>query len=161
MGIALIILGMFMIGAPLAAGVAGVVIIGCLMVVRGAVECAHAVKAGSWAARIAWAVVGIVTALCGLLVLAHPLFGLTTLTLLVAAYFLVKGIVTIAYAFKNAAARGWFLFNGVISLLLGCMIWSSWPLSGSWAVGTLVGIDTLFSGFAVVMAPRPPQTIKA
>jgi uncharacterized membrane protein HdeD (DUF308 family) len=160
-GIALMILGMVMIGAPLAAGVASIIVIGTLMIVSGIAECVHAFKEKAWAVRIAWAVVGIVTLVSGLLVLAHPLFGLTTLTLLVAAYFLVKGVVTVIHSFSAQAGRGWLVVSGLISFLLGYLIWTNWPLSGYWAVGILVGVDTLFSGVVMLMLPRALTAPKA
>jgi uncharacterized membrane protein HdeD (DUF308 family) len=44
----------------------------------------------------------------------------------------------------------WTLVSGIVSLLLGMLIWSQWPLSGVWAVGLLVGINILFSGWSLI-----------
>jgi uncharacterized membrane protein HdeD (DUF308 family) len=45
---------------------------------------------------------------------------------------------------------GWKLFNGILSLLLGILIMRHWPLSGAWAVGVLVGIHFLSSGWIML-----------
>jgi uncharacterized membrane protein HdeD (DUF308 family) len=42
----------------------------------------------------------------------------------------------------------WLLFDGIITLILSALIWSSWPSSAEWAIGTLLGINMLFSGAA-------------
>ena len=45
---------------------------------------------------------------------------------------------------------GWLLFAGIVSVLLGVMLWSQFPLSGIWALGILVGIKLIFSGIVIV-----------
>ena len=45
---------------------------------------------------------------------------------------------------------GSVLFNGVISLLLGILIWRRWPVSGLWAIGLFVGIEMLLNGWSLV-----------
>ena len=56
-----------------------------------------------------------------------------------------------AFQIKPASGWGWALFSGVITVLLGAMIWNQFPLSGAWAIGTLVGIKLLFSGWSLLM----------
>ena len=88
----------------------------------------------------------------GGIVLARPLLGLATLTLVLAIYFVVDGIMRIVGAFKlrPASGWGWLLCNGLITFALGWMIWKRWPLSGLWAVGTLVGVRILMTGFGML-----------
>jgi len=118
---------------------------------------------GIWMQRIAqdWLVVsltgsgtdlGIVTALAGIAVIGHPLFGLAFLTLLLVGYFVAEGVWKIVVSFRYKPARGWkgLLASGVLSLLLGLLIWSQWPVSGMWAVGVLVGVNLLGTGLALV-----------
>ena len=56
------------------------------------------------------------------------------------------------FAFQHKPMRGWgwVLFNGVVSILLGVLITYQWPLSGTWAVGILVGVDLLIGGFGLI-----------
>jgi len=97
-------------------------------------------------------VMGGLTVVAGLLVIAHPLAGLKFLTLLLIAYFVVEGLVQIAHAFslRPISGWGWTLFSGIVSLLLGIMLWRQWPLSGAWAVGVLIGVRILFTGWSMV-----------
>ena len=75
------------------------------------------------------------------------------MALILAIYFLVDGIAEIIGAFDAKPAEGWgyMVFDGAISILLGWMIWSQWPLSGAWAVGVLVGIRLIFVGAGMLM----------
>ena len=43
---------------------------------------------------------------------------------------------------------------GIVTLILAVMIWQSWPASAVWAVGTIVGINLLMSGFTRMMYSR-------
>jgi uncharacterized membrane protein HdeD (DUF308 family) len=97
-------------------------------------------------------VIGILTVVSGLLVLGHPLAGLAFLTLLLAAYFLVDGVFTVVEAFqvRPRASWGWTLFSGVASIVLAYLIWREWPLTGAWAIGLLIGLRLLFSGWALI-----------
>jgi uncharacterized membrane protein HdeD (DUF308 family) len=85
--------------------------------------------------------------------IVHPLLGVASLTLLLASLFLVEGILNIVLFFKMRPVHGstWVLMDGIITLLLGAMIYAQWPSSSAWAIGTLVGISMIFSGVARVM----------
>jgi len=87
-----------------------------------------------------------------LIVLILLVVALATLTLVLAAYFVVDGIFEIIEAFDLKPIKGWvwMLFGGIVSILLGFMIWREWPFSGAWAVGILVGIKLIFAGWAMV-----------
>ena len=45
----------------------------------------------------------------------------------------------------------WVLIDGIITLLLGLMIYRQWPSSSAWAIGTLVGVSMIISGVTRVM----------
>jgi len=71
---------------------------------------------------------GILAVLGGLLIMVNPLLGLASLTLLLAIYFVVEGIMVIALGFKLKPVRGWgwTFFSGLVTLFLGGLIWSQW-----------------------------------
>ena len=83
----------------------------------------------------------------------RPLVGLVTMTMLLAIYFLIDGISEIIAAFKIKPDQGWgwVLFNGIIAVVLGFMIWRQWPVSGQWAIGLLVGIHILMTGWSMII----------
>jgi uncharacterized membrane protein HdeD (DUF308 family) len=79
--------------------------------------------------------------------------GVASLTLLLATLFLVEGVLDIVLYVKTRPIHGssWVLIDGIVTLLLGGMIYMQWPSSSAWAIGTLVGISLIFSGVARVM----------
>jgi uncharacterized membrane protein HdeD (DUF308 family) len=89
----------------------------------------------------------------GVYLLMHPLAGLVSLTLVLGIYLLIEGILEIVEAvwLRPHPGWGWILFDGVVSLILGAIVWRSWPFSSVWAIGTLVGISMLFSGITRLM----------
>jgi len=48
--------------------------------------------------------------------------------------------------------KGWgsMLFSAVMGVLLGFLLLREWPLSGTWAIGTLVGVNLILSGFSMI-----------
>lgn len=151
LGIVTIIIGIAAMITPLVAGVAVALMIGILLIGAGIVRTVFAFKCKSWGKGILVFLLGLLTLLVGLYMVARPGVALATLTLFLAAYFVVDGIFEIIEAFdlKPIDGWGWMLFGGIVSLLLGFMIWKQWPVSGAWAVGILVGIKLLFAGVAM------------
>jgi uncharacterized membrane protein HdeD (DUF308 family) len=76
-----------------------------------------------------------------------------SLTLLLASLFVIEGVLNIVLFVKMRPSHGssWLLVDGIITLLLGLLIYMQWPSSSAWAIGTLVGISMIFSGVARVM----------
>jgi len=79
--------------------------------------------------------------------------AVASLTLVLASLFLIEGVLDIVLFFKMRTMRGssWVLMDGVITLLLGLMIYAQWPSSSAWAIGTLVGISMIVSGLTRLM----------
>jgi len=150
----MIILGACILASPVFVGVVSVVAIGVLMVVAGIAQVARGLQELEAMPRLTWIALGIVTMVGGALVAIHPVFGLGFLTLLLAVYFFMDGMIKIGVAFKHAAGRAWFVANGILSFLLAYMIWTNWPLSGGWAIGVLVGVNFIFTGIMTLMVRK-------
>jgi uncharacterized membrane protein HdeD (DUF308 family) len=97
--------------------------------------------------------IGILDIAIGGYLLLHLVNGLAALTLLLAIYLFVRGVVELILWFQIRPVRGsgWLMFDGIILLILGVMIWRMWPSDTEWAVGTIVGISMIFSGFSRLM----------
>jgi len=156
-GIALVVLGIGAIFSPAIAGKAVVYFIGGLLLATGVLQVITSLRAASAGGAIAsgkvsGVILGVITGLAGLVVLAHPLYGLAALTLVLAVFFVAEGIWKIVASFSYRPATGWFamLLSGVLGLALGWMIWAQWPVSGIWAVGVLVGVDLLSTGASLI-----------
>ncbi len=152
-GIALIVLGMLAVGSPFLAAVAVNVFIAWLIVLAGVVHLTvafHTREAGSLIWRL---LVGLAYVCLGGYLLVRPALGVASLTLVLASLFLVEGVLNIALFFKVRSVQGssWLLIDGIITLLLGLMIYSQRPSSSAWAIGTLVGVSMIISGVTRVM----------
>jgi uncharacterized membrane protein HdeD (DUF308 family) len=152
-GVLLIIFGMLAIGSPFVAAVAVNVVIAWLIVLAGVVHLIMAFHAHG-AGNVTWKLlVGLAYLFFGAYLITHPALGVASLTLLLASLFLVEGILDIVLFFKMRSVGGsnWVLVDGIITLLLGLMIYMQWPSSSAWAIGTLVGVSMIISGVTRLM----------
>ena len=152
-GVLLIVFGMLAVGSPALAALAVNVLIAWLIVLAGVVHLVlafHAHRAGSLLWKL---LVGIAYVFFGVYLIAHPALGVVSLTLVLASLFLVEGIFDIALFFQMRAVGGssWILVDGIVTLLLGLMIYLQWPSSSNWAIGTLVGVSLIISGITRLM----------
>ncbi len=152
-GIVFIVLGMLAIIEPVVAGLAVAILVGWLLLFGGV---AHAVSAfgGGGAGRVIWQLLLAVIYVCGgMYFLTHPLLGLGTLTLFLAVILLMEAVLEIMayFAVRTDGGSGWRLVNALVTLLLGAMIWRNWPSSSVWAIGTLIGVNLLITGFSRLM----------
>jgi uncharacterized membrane protein HdeD (DUF308 family) len=152
-GVLLIVFGTVAIGSPFLAAVAVNVVVAWLIVLAGAVHLMLAFHAHGAGSMIWKLLVGIAYLFFGAYLIMHPVLGVVSLTLILASLFLIEGILDIVLFFKMRPIQGstWVLVDGIITLLLGLMIYAQWPSSSAWAIGTLVGISMIFSGVARVM----------
>jgi len=111
-----------------------------------------AFQAGSFGKGLLALAIGGLTLLCGIAMVANPLFSSGVLTIVLAIYLVADGISEIAAGFKvrPESGWGWLLFNNIISIVLGIMIWRQFPLSGVWAIGILLGIKLFMVGLTMV-----------
>ncbi len=151
-GVALAIMGLLAIMAPLFTGAAVTILVGILMLAAGITRGVFAFRAQTFGKGALMFLLGGIVALGGLLLLARPLVGLASLTMVLAAFFFADGIIEAIYAFQLRPVKGWgwMLLSGISSGLLGFFIMYQWPVSGAWAIGVLVGVRLLFSGWSVI-----------
>ena len=150
LSILLIVAGILAIVMPPAAGIAVLVILAWLLMFSGAVHLVFAWHTRTAGGMIWELLLGILYIFVGIYVLLHPVAGLATLTLFLAVYLFLEGVLELVLSFRLRPLPGsnWLLFDGIITLILAILIWRSWPSSTEWVIGTLVGISMLFSGAA-------------
>jgi uncharacterized membrane protein HdeD (DUF308 family) len=146
----LILCGMLAVASPVIAAVAVNIVLAWLIIFAGVVHVViafHAHRAGSLIWKL---LVGLAYIFFGGYLLVHPV---ASLTLVIAVLFLIEGVLDIILYFKMRAdgGSGWVLFDGLITILLGLLIYLQWPSSSAWAIGTLVGISMIISGFTRLM----------
>ncbi len=151
--ILIILAGFFSILLPLISGIAIALMVGWFFIIIGVLHLLFAWKTHTTRGILWEVLLGILYLLGGLFLFVHPIAGLASLTLFIATYFLVKGVVQIIHFFQLKPRHGswWLLVDGVIDFILALLIWWTWPVSSAWVAGTLFGISLLFSGFSRLM----------
>jgi len=152
LGVLTILAGILSMGYPWASGLGVTVVIGFVMVIAGIARTVAAFHAGSFGQGALAFLGAILTLVGGVVLVTRPGIGLASLTLMLGIYLLIDGIAGIVLAFKVKPVQGWgwMLFSACMGLLLGLLLLWEWPLSGIWAIGTLVGINLVFTGFSIV-----------
>jgi len=164
-GIILVILGIAAIALPPIATLAFTIIIGWVFLISGVVGLFTTFWArhvpGFWWSLIS-AIIGIAA---GVVLLLWPITGTLSLTLVLIAFFVIEGIVSIMYAIEHrnqlTGRWGWMLVSGIIDLILAGIIFAGLPGTAVWALGLLVGINMLFGGAALIamaLAARQPAS---
>lgn len=152
LGIVSIILGTFALGSSVLVTLASVVLFGWILLLMGGIEVGHSFWQRQWGGFFLHLVNGILSIVVGFLLATNPGASAVVLTLLLAMFFMAGGLFRILTALMmRFPSWGWRLLNGVVTLVLGILIWNQWPLSGLWVIGLFVGIDLIFSGWSSVM----------
>ena len=152
LGILMIVAGMIAIFAPLEAGLVVVIVVGWMAIFNGGAQLFYAF---SHEARHRWleVLLGMIYIIAGIYLLMHPLGGLLAITLLVGSFLVVYGIFAFILAFRMrpAAGWGWVLFDAIVTVLLGILIYIHWPANTEWVMGTLFGISFIVTGVSRLM----------
>lgn len=161
-GIFTMALGIAAVFLPFIATLTIQAVLAAVLIIAGIAHIAHAFQ-HRYAQGLAWRLLtGALYALVGILLVSYPLQGAFTLTVLLALLFMFSGVLKIALSLnlRPRPSWGWLLLNGIVSVLLGVLIWLGLPGTAKWAIGLLVGIELLFTGWAMVMfslSMRHPQ----
>lgn len=163
-GILSLLVGVFAIAAPGLFSFVLTQLIGALCLVTGVVAIFQALFGKNSPHCFLSTLSAIIRIAAGSALLFFPVAGLLALTLVVAAVFLTEGVVCLVTAFRMRAnpAWVWLLLNGIVALLLGGMIYAKWPLDSAGILGILYGIQSLFSGSAMLMmgiSTKAPEKI--
>jgi uncharacterized membrane protein HdeD (DUF308 family) len=152
-GIIMFICGILAITLPVASSVGIVILLAWLILFAGVCHLIFAFQSHNIGGFLWQVLLAIVYAFAGVYMLMNPLLGVMSLTLLLAVFFLFEGVVEILLYFNihRAPNAGWVLFDGIVTLILGFLIWRRWPSSSVWVIGTLVGISLIFSGISRFM----------
>lgn len=153
LGVLWIILGTTAVILPWLGTVAAALTFGALLAAGGIMQTVQAFRCKRWRGTALHVVMGLLYLAAGAILLFFPLQGILSLTLVLAALFIVVGIFRAVAALQDRDLRGWgwLLFSGILSVGVGLTILLGWPGTAAWALGLLVGIELIFSGWALVM----------
>ena len=162
-GIIAILVGIAAIAVPYAATVGITIFIGAFLLAEGIVEIVRAFRHTKLKGWWWWALMGLLYALAGAILLFRPFEGAAALTLVLAIVFIVKGISALIMSFtvRPLPNWGWLAVSGVASLVVGILLAAGWPSTAIWAIGLLVGIDLIFSGWSLVFLAFAAKKVAA
>ncbi len=152
-GVLSLLVGVFAISAPGLFSFVLTQLIGALCLVSGVISLAQALFGKNRAHFFLSLLSAIIRIAAGSALFIFTDSGMAALTLILAIVFLSEGIVCIVTSFKirTNPAWIWLLLNGIVALILGGMIYARWPVDAAWIVGLLYGIQSIFSGSAMLM----------
>lgn len=152
LGVLMVILGTIAFFIAPAATIGTVIVLGWLLVISGVIEAIHAFRVHRWGGFFLHLLAGALGIFVGLMVVTHPLAGALAWTLLFASFFTVIGIFRLVAAFALRFPNwGWAVFDGLITLGLGIILWIEWPWSGFLYLGIAVGVALVLRGWSYVM----------
>ncbi len=153
LSVVLIVLGLIAVALPQVGGLAVALYFGWLLLLGGVALLLFAWRTHAGGVLSLQVALGLLYVLIGLFLILKPGAGLASLTLLLAGYLLMEGLLELLAAFRvrPAAGRTLLVIDGVVALVLATMIVTSWPSSAAWVVGTLVGINLIFGGISRLM----------
>ena len=147
-GVLGVLAGLGAIAVPAVASVGTAIFIGIVLLVASIPLAVEAFAAPDLGRKLLRLVVAALTAIAGVYLLAAPLEGTYTLTVMLVIWFVAIGFARLAggLAHLGAPGAGVTAFSGLLSIVLGILIAEKLPSSSDWAIGLLVGIDFLFFG---------------
>ena len=155
-GIVLIVLGILAIAAPVIATLAVDIYIGWLFLLAGVVGLFAVFSMPHIASFLLSLIPAVLSIVIGGLLIWKPAEGALSLTALMIVFFTAEGlfqiVTSIAYRDYMEDAWGWILLSGIADLVLAGIIVYGWPVTATWALGVLAGVNLITSGLAIVMA---------
>jgi uncharacterized membrane protein HdeD (DUF308 family) len=163
LGICLTVLGFAALGSAGMATLASMFLLGWLICFSGLLEIGVAFGSEKWGGFFANLFAGVLYMVVGGVIVGYPMASATMITMLLATLFLIGGTFRIITATALQHPNwGWVAFDGIITAVLGALIWAQWPSSSLWVLGTFVGINLVFRGLGWTMfalaARRSPSS---
>jgi len=152
LGIVFIILGTIGLGMTFALTVASLLVFGVLLLVGGGVQIVQAIKDKGWKSVVWHLLMALLYLLAGIAVLGDPVLASLVLTLMLAGAIAAIGIIRVVVAIQHRDTKGWVwsLLSGIVSIVLGILIYSQWPFSALWLIGLFVAIDLIVHGWSYI-----------
>jgi uncharacterized membrane protein HdeD (DUF308 family) len=155
LGVCMIVLGVVALSCPLVMELTGLVaamLFGYLLIAGGILQVIYGIWERRWSGFFLDLLGGLLDLVVGFILVTIPEEAIKFLTLFIALWLIFDGLFRIVVALTVPFShRVWLGLNGVITLVLGVMIWRRWPGDAPWIIGLFIGIDLIFKGWALVM----------
>ncbi|MBS0560053.1 MAG: HdeD family acid-resistance protein [Proteobacteria bacterium] len=148
LGIVCILAGFFALGDVVAFTLVSVIFIGAMLLVSGVFHLVHAFMVKTWGQVGLNAALGVLYVLGGFLIMNEPVQGSLVITLFLLAALVVGGVIRFVIAVSHRELAYWWLMalGGVLSVVVGVMLYMSMPWSSLWVLGFLIAIELIIQG---------------
>jgi uncharacterized membrane protein HdeD (DUF308 family) len=163
--IAAVICGVLAVLSPAWGAYVATVVFGVTAVVAGVFELGYAWRTRKDNGAFWRFVISLAYLVAGIYVLANLGIGMAALALAFGVMMLVRGVMLLmlTYDLRRTHVWGWYLFDAVVSLILGGLVLAAWPAGSIIYLGLWFGIGLIFNGvhrFSEALALRrilPPS----
>jgi uncharacterized membrane protein HdeD (DUF308 family) len=154
LGAVMIVAGVVALSSLFLATVAGVLVVGAMMIVSGVFEVIHGLQMKRWSRFVFWIAIGLLYIAAGLFAVLNPLLASAVLTLMLGGFLIAAGVIRIALGTQMRAQANWVwvIASGAVTLVLGAIIVLGWPVSSVYTLGIFLGVDLIFAGISWVSA---------
>jgi uncharacterized membrane protein HdeD (DUF308 family) len=161
-GILMLVLGMLAVALPNISSLEIELLVGWLFIIGGFFRAATLFSKRHMPARW-WSLLSAVLAVVlGAILIARPLQGVLTLTIVMTVFFVIEGVAAVFIALeyrRHLPNWSWTLLSGLINLGLAYLIWQGWPSTATWVIGLYVGINMIFLGVPLIMTAITARNI--
>ena len=147
LGILAVVLGIVALGLVVTATVTTVYIVALFMVIKGGSEISMGLNSKTWGREILFILAGLFYIVAAAFAFAQPLSAAAILTLMLGGALLVAGgMRTWIGAHMHSHARTMLIAGGIVTALIGLLVIVGWPTNSLVILGTLLGVDLVFTG---------------
>ncbi len=153
LGLIGVLLGLVAMIYPAGFGKVTTVVIGLFLIIGGSIRSIFSFVSVSLGSMLLKYFYAIIMLLAGIYMVINPDIGLVTLTMVLAIYFIVDGITAMVYSFSLMPIGGgtFLLISGILSIILGVMIFTKWPESSNYVLGVYLGIKLFIDGMMLAL----------
>ena len=135
-----------------------IIFLGFLVVFAGVVFLVEAFSSPQqWKGKLFDFILALLYIGSGMVMIINPAGSAVWFTLFIAAFLIVIGVMRIVVGFKiknEISEWGWMVFGGILSIILGILIYAQWPMSGLWVIGLFISIELIIQGFNAIVLSR-------
>ena len=152
LGVLLLLCGAAAFAYPVLTSLAAISVLGVILTIGGVAMIIGSFWAGKWSGFLVQLLVGILYVAGGIAVTESPLVTTLLMTFFLSVSFMVLGAFrTVGALILRFPQWGWALLNGVITFLVGMVIYRHLPMDALWVIGLLVGVEMALNGLTWIM----------
>jgi uncharacterized membrane protein HdeD (DUF308 family) len=155
-GLAMVVLGIVALVFPFISTMAVTLLVGWLLLIFGLITFINSFSIQGTGPFFGSLLLGLLSLAAGFYLVFHPVVGETALTLMVGIIFMFQGASEMVFAFEMRPLKGWvgMLLSGIASIVLSVLIMAGWPAISAVAVGILLGVDFISTGFGSIFVSQ-------